>query len=195
MNVLKFGGTSVGTVESLTHVKNIVEGRQEPVIVVVSALGGVTDMLIHAADIARSGSDAWQEIFDRITERHRIVVEALVPENVRPAIKGMVKAELEKLHRLYTGISLLEDLSERTLCKVVSFGERASSLIVANIIENAVHFYSPDFIKTEKWFDRNIAVTDLTDRLIRETFSSRNFKVAVVPGFISTDRDNGDITT
>ena len=106
----------------------------------------------------------------------------------------MVKAELEKLHRLYTGISLLEDLSERTLCKVVSFGERASSLIVANIIENAVHFYSPDFIKTEKWFDRNIAVTDLTDRLIRETFSSRNFKVAVVPGFISTDRDNGDIT-
>ena len=194
MNVLKFGGTSVGTVESLTHVKNIVEGRQEPVIVVVSALGGVTDMLINAADIARSGSDAWQEIFDRITERHRIVVEALVPENVRPAIKGMVKAELEKLHRLYTGISLLEDLSERTLCKVVSFGERASSLIVANIIENAVHFYSPDFIKTEKWFDRNIAVTDLTDRLIRETFSSRNFKVAVVPGFISTDRDNGDIT-
>ena len=194
MNVLKFGGTSVGTVESLTHVKNIVEGRQEPVIVVVSALGGVTDMLINAADIARSGSDAWQEIFDRITERHRIVVEALVPENVRPAIKGMVKAELEKLHRLYTGISLLEDLSERTLCKVVSFGERASSLIVANIIENAVHFYSPDFIKTEKWFDRNIADSSLTSALIRKDFSSMPGRVAIAPGFISTDRDSGEIT-
>lgn len=194
MNVLKFGGTSVGTVESLTHVKQIVEGRHEPVIIVVSALGGVTDMLINAAQLACSGSESWHGIYDTITARHRVVCETLVPEKVRPQVWEQICRELERLERYYTGIQLVEDLSERTLCNVVSFGERMSSILVTNIINGATRFYSPDFIKTEKWFGRNIAVADLTERLIRETFTSADYKVAVVPGFISADRDNGDIT-
>lgn len=194
MNVLKFGGTSVGTVESLTLVKQIVESRQEPVIVVVSALGGVTDMLIEAARLACAGSDDWQGIYDRIAERHRAVCDALVPEATRDSLWKSICGKLDRLRRYYTGIQLVEDLSERTLCNVVSFGERMSSLMVSHIIDGAMRFYSPEFIKTEKWFGRNIAVADLTDKLIRQTFGQADFKVAVVPGFISSDRDNGDMT-
>ena len=194
MNVLKFGGTSVGTVESLKHVKKIVEDRHEPVIVVVSALGGVTDMLINAARLACTGSEAWGEIYEKITERHRVVCEALVPEEERSRVWEQVCAKLERLRRYYIGIQYVEDLSDHTLCNVVSFGERISSLLVSHIIKDATRFYSPDFIKTEKWFGRNIAVSELTDRLIRETFGEKEFKVAVVPGFISSDRDNGSMT-
>lgn len=194
MNVLKFGGTSVGSVESLTHVKNIVESRNEPVIVVVSALGGVTDMLIKAANTALAGDEQWMEIFDKIVDRHRVVTDALVPAAQRNEVWQDVLSKLERLRQYYLGIQLVEDLSERTLCNVVSFGERISSVLVSHIIEDAQLFYSPEFIKTEKWFGKNIAVGDLTNRLICETFCNKDFKVAVVPGFISSDRDNGDIT-
>ncbi|MCM1319664.1 MAG: aspartate kinase [Muribaculaceae bacterium] len=194
MNVLKFGGTSVGTVESLTHVKEIVENRTEPVVVVVSALGGVTDMLINAAKLAVAGDEGWMDIFDKIVERHRTVCDNLVPSDERAAVWNELLNKLERLRQYYLGIQLVEDLSEKTMCNVVSFGERMSSLLVSHIIEDAQLFYSPDFIKTEKWFDKNIAVADLTDKLIKETFSGKDFKVAVVPGFISSDCNNGDIT-
>lgn len=194
MNVLKFGGTSVGTVKSLSCVKQIVESRDDKVVVVVSALGGVTDMLIDAARLANKGADSWQDIYAKIVERHRVVVEALVPLSARPEVWTEVTTMLERLKRYYMGIQLVEDLSERTLCNVVSFGERMSSLIVSAIIADATLFHSPDFIKTEQWFGRNIAVTDLSTRLIRDTFLNTDFKVAVVPGFISRDRDNNDMT-
>lgn len=194
MNVLKFGGTSVGTVKSLLHVKSIVESRTEPTIVVVSALGGVTDMLINAANMACKSDPEWKDVYNKIVERHRVVVDELVPQENRETVWNMLTSMLDRLRRYYCGIELVEDLSERTLCNVVSFGERMSSLLVSNIIADATLFYSPDFIKTEKWFGRNIAITDLTDSLIRETFEKSDFKAAIVPGFISSDRDTSDIT-
>lgn len=194
MNVLKFGGTSVGTVQSLTYVKEIIAARTEPVIVVVSALGGVTDMLINAARTACSGSHGWTEIFDKIKERHTTVIDALVCSTQRAEVYERIEPMLSRLYDYYHGIQLVEDLSERTLCNVVSFGERMSSLIISYILPQARLFYSPDFIKTEKWYGRNIAVADLTDSLIRERFAGDTVKVAVVPGFISSDRDTGDIT-
>lgn len=194
MNVLKFGGTSVGTPDSLRHVKSIVEGRTEPVIVVVSALGGVTDMLIDAARRALRADGTWHDVYDKIVERHRIVVDALIPEADRQALQQQLHKLLTRLYDYYRGIELVADLSERTLCNVVSFGERCSSLIVTGIIRGAELFYSPDFIKTECWFGRNIAVMQTTERRIRETFAKFTGPVAIVPGFISTDATSGDIT-
>lgn len=194
MNVLKFGGTSVGTVESLKFVKTIVESRHERCVVVVSALGGVTDMLINAANIAVTGSNEWLDIFKKIETRHRSVCDGMIEDDKRETVWNEVSALLNRLNKYYQGIQLVEDLSERTLCNVVSFGERMSSLIISHIIQDARLLYSPEFIKTEKWFGKNIAVTDLTDRLIRERFTAEDFKVAIVPGFISADRDNNDIT-
>lgn len=192
---MKFGGTSVGTVASLRNVKKIVEGTTGPVVVVVSALGGVTDMLIKGARIACSGSTEWQPLWQQIADRHAAVIDSdLIASECRQDVRRGVDALLGLLHNYYQGIYLLSDLSERTLCNVVSIGERCSSLMVSHIIAGACLRQSMDFVKTERWFGKNIADTALTDRLIRAAFAQMSERVGVCPGFISTDRDTGDIT-
>lgn len=193
---MKFGGTSVGTVASLRNVKKIVEeAATEPVIVVVSALGGVTDLLLRAAREACACNREWQQTYDLIVSRHHdVVFSELVALERQQEVWSGVEILLKRLKDYYTGIELLEDFSDRTQCNVVSMGERMSSFIISHIIKDARLFYSPDFIKTEKWFDKNIAATPLTDRLICETFRDFAGPVAIAPGFISTDAATGDIT-
>lgn len=89
---------------------------------------------------------------------------------------------------------MVGDLSERTLDKIVSFGERMSSVIVANILDNARHTDSLEYMKTEKWFGKNIASRNITDSLIRENFPLPLAQTVVTGGFISRDKDSGDIT-
>ena len=98
---------------------------------------------------------------------------------------------LEQLEEIYHGIFLIHDLPEKTLDTVVSFGERMSSVIVTAILRNARHYDSPEFIKTEKWFNKNIADRKLTEELIKKTFILPLDHHAVLGGFISRDRDNG----
>lgn len=195
MKVLKFGGTSVGTVASLSNVKNIVEAVDGPAVVVVSAIGGLTDRLIAGAEMARKGDICYAEVVETARRRHYEIIDAFIADAERNAtLKERIDDLLRELRRLYDGIAMLGDLPEKTLAAVVSFGERMSSLIVASIIDRASYFHSPDFIKTEKWFNKNIADTKLTGRLIRETFGYAGFDIAVTGGFISTDRDTGEIT-
>ena len=194
LKVLKFGGTSVGTVESLRNVKAIVEGLDSPAIVVVSALGGLTDRLIATSVSASEGSDAYVEEMKTIRKRHYDIIEALVPEERKGAVLKEVNSLLKDLEDRYHGLSLLKILPEQTLAEVVSFGERMSSVIVAGIIENSTHHNSLNYIKTEKWFGRNIADRPLTERLIKEEFQLPLTGHAVVGGFISTDKTGDEIT-
>lgn len=194
LKVLKFGGTSVGTVESLRNVKAIVESLDSPAIVVVSALGGLTDRLIATSVSASEGSDAYVEEMKTIRKRHYDIIEALVPDERKGAVLNEVNALLKDLEDRYHGLSLLKILPEQTLAEVVSFGERMSSVIVAGIIENSNHHNSLNYIKTEKWFGRNIADRPLTERLIKEEFRLPLTGHAVVGGFISTDKTGGEIT-
>lgn len=194
MKVMKFGGTSVGTVESLRNVKKIVESETEPVVVVVSALGGITDRLIRAAELACAGDQAYHEELDYIAHRHRTVWETLVPESVREKVSGRVLTLLDGLGKLLYGIELVEDLSPKVLDRVVSFGERMSSILVEAIIDGAELHYSPEFILTEKWYGRHIPDNELTDKLIRDRFGKSRATVVIVAGFISSDRDTGVIT-
>ena len=194
MKVLKFGGTSVGTVRSLENVKKIVEGIGGQVIVVVSALGGLTDRLIASAEMARRHDSGYESELETMTRRHHEIIDALVPPSRRDDVKARVDSLLAELSRIYDGVAMLGELTERTQDSIVSFGERMSSIVVANIISGARHYNSPDFIKTEKWFNKNIADTDLTTSLIRRTFGDGDFSIAVTGGFISTDRDSGEIT-
>lgn len=194
MKVLKFGGTSVGTVESLRNVKSIVESATEPVIVVVSALGGITDKLINTAKLACNRDMNYRDQFQEIIDRHHSVIRGIVPTEYQNEVLEIINPLLEDLSDIYKGVSLIRDLSERTLNIIVSFGERMSSVIVSRVIKDARHFDSLDFIKTEDWFGKNIADTELTNRLIHEKFDNADFKVALVPGFISRDRDTGIIT-
>ncbi|MDE6323676.1 MAG: aspartate kinase [Paramuribaculum sp.] len=193
MKVLKFGGTSVGTIESLRNVKKIVEANEDSVIVVVSALGGLTDRLIESARKAESGDASFRSDIEEMKRRHTEIIEALVAEDSRKPLSEEVEALFDQLERTYTGIFMLEELSCRSLDKVVSFGERLSSRIVSKIIANAVLFDSLTFIKTLRRFDRHMLDNDRSIQLIQSAFGERSFKTAVVPGFISTD-NNGIIT-
>jgi len=193
MKVLKFGGTSVGTVESLRNVKKIVETQQQPAVVVVSALGGITDQLINTANLAAVGDIAHLESYARIVERHHDVIAGIVPEDRQLDVRSIVDPLLEELGNLYRGISLIKDLSDRTLDIVVSYGERISSVIISRIIDDATHFDSRNYIKTLKQFGKHILDTEQTTALVHKTFDNFTGKVAVVPGFIASD-SNGDIT-
>lgn len=193
MKVLKFGGTSVGTVESLRNVKSIVEGQTEPVIVVVSALGGITDQLINTARLAAQGDISYLESYARIVDRHHKVIDGIVPEHSRLDVQSIVNPLLEELGNIYRGVNLIKDLSDRTLDIIVSYGERLSSVIISRIINGAIHLDSRNFIKTEKQWNKHVLDNDLTQKRVHEVFDELKFDVALVPGFIASDRD-GNVT-
>lgn len=194
MIVLKFGGTSVGTVESLMNVKRIVESLQDRAIVIVSALGGLTDRLIATAEMAAAGNAEFQNEMDAIVARHRNIIENVVDEPKREACMERVMTLLGELRRLYEGVSLIADLPHRTLDAIVAYGEKCSSVIVAAMIKDASLHYSPDYIKTERRFRKNITDAALTNELICREFTEDTQYPAVAGGFISSDRDNGEIT-
>jgi aspartokinase/homoserine dehydrogenase 1 len=193
MKVMKFGGTSVGTVESLRNVKAIVEGCDEPVIVVVSALGGITDQLIATARLAAAGDISHLENYARIVERHRTVIDGIVPDAFKLEVLSIVNPLLEELGNIYRGVSLIHDLSQRTLDIIVSYGERISSVIVSRVITGAIHLDSRTFIKTVKKWDKHVLDNEATQPLIHERFDNLDARVVVVPGFIASDAD-GNVT-
>lgn len=194
MKVLKFGGTSVGTVKSLTHVKRIVESEEEPVIVVVSALGGITDMLIATARMASKGDTSYLQNYAKIIERHNDVINGMVPKDKLLDVHSVVDPLLEELGNIYRGVALIKDLSSRSLDIIVSYGERLSSAIISRIIDSAQYFDSRNFIKTVRQFNKHMVDFPTTESLVRSVFDRFSGKVAVVPGFISSDKENGDIT-
>lgn len=194
MKVMKFGGTSVGTVQSLQSVKSIVEAEKTPVIIVVSALGGVTDMLIATAKSAAAGSiDEYLATFDKIRKRHDDVIDGMVPAHAREEVSRRAGEMLEELGNIFKGVSLLGDLSSRSLDIIVSYGERLSSMIISNIISGAKLFDSRSFIKTVDQFGKHV-LEPSTTALVEKTFGNLDFEVAVVPGFISSDINSGDVT-
>jgi aspartokinase/homoserine dehydrogenase 1 len=194
MKVLKFGGSSVGSVNSILSVKKIVEAVEEPVIVVVSALGGITDQLIHTSQMASEGDAAYEKEYRDIVNRHIEMVYTVIPAgDARSVLLDQVNELLNELKNIFQGIYLIGDLSPKTSATIVSYGERLSSIIVATLIEGAVWYDSRHFIKTEKKHSKHILDSELTTGLIKETFKEVP-KVALVPGFISTDKNSGEIT-
>ena len=193
MKVLKFGGTSVGSVEGILNVKRIVEAEKEQVIVVVSALGGVTDKLIAITDMACQGIKTYQSEFDGVVTRHLDVLNGVVPTSKLKTVTVDVQRLLDELSVVYSRVFELRHCPLETKDLIVSFGERISSIIVAQAIENAAYAYAPDFIKTNTAFDKHTLDIDATNALIHEKFSILP-QVTVCPGFISTDTDSGVIT-
>ncbi|MBD5244580.1 MAG: bifunctional aspartate kinase/homoserine dehydrogenase I [Barnesiella sp.] len=195
MRVLKFGGTSVGTVRSLQSVKSIVEQRETPTIIVVSALGGVTDLLIATARSAAAGqTEQYLATYATIAERHHEVIEGMVPEQMKEQTRGEVDVMLDELGNIFKGVSLLNDLSARSLDTIVSYGERLSSLIISRIIKGARLYDSRRFINTVTQFGKHVLDAAVTNPKVIDTFGDFDFEVAVVPGFISSDVNTGDVT-
>lgn len=194
MRVLKFGGTSVGSPYGIQQVKQIVESCTVPVVVVVSALDGVTDGLLQAAFMASSGDIGYKSIFQDLSERHRILARYVASERVGENLENEIEVLLGELENIYKGIFLVRDLSAKISDTIVSYGERMSSLILSSSIEGACWLDARSFIKTEHKYGKNIPDTGLSNELIRKAFADMH-KVYVVPGFIGSDRKSGDVTT
>ena len=190
---MKFGGTSVGSVESILRVKRIVEAQQEPVIVVVSALGGITDKLIQTSRMAAAGDAAYENEFREIVSRHVEMVKRVFAEfDAQMTVQRQVGELLNELKDIFQGIYLIKDLSQKTSDTIVSYGERLSSSIAAQLT-GAQWFDSRQFIKTEKKYSKHVLDTDLTNQLVRETFRDLP-RLSLVPGFIATDKTTGEVT-
>lgn len=195
MKVFKFGGTSVGTAAGLQNIKNIVHDARngKPTIVVVSALGGVTDQLIATSEAAAQGDAAYVTAYEQLCARHRQAVTESVPPEKHQQVFAGVDTLLEELGNILRGIFLIQDLSPKTMNAILSYGERLSSLIISQIIDGAVLTDSREFIKTEPYYNKHNVIFGVTNKLIRETFSE-NADVYIVPGFISSDNECGDTT-
>ena len=196
MKVLKFGGTSVGSVASILSLQKIVEkeAKHQPIIVVVSALGGITDQLIATSQLALKGDERWRSEFDSIVARHHKMIDAIITDpHDRESLFNNVDSLFEQLQSIYYGVFLIHDLSHKTEDTIVSYGERLSSRIVATLIHGAKWFDSRKFIKTEEKQGKRNLDSELTNKLVLDTFSDLP-RISLVPGFIAQDRDSGDIT-
>ena len=198
MKVMKFGGTSVGSVKSILSLKKIVEteARTQPVVVVVSALDGITDKLIATSRMAQQGDDHYREEFDAMVTRHHQMIEAIIQdEKKRIDLFNNIDQLFEQLKSIYFGVFLIHDLSKKTEDAIVSYGERLSSHIVAAMVKNGVRMNSRDFIRTQKKQGKHVIDADLTTELVKENFKDLNDKtIYVVPGFIARDRDSHETT-
>jgi len=193
MKVLKFGGTSVGSIESIQNVKKIAEAHQEPIIVVVSALGGITDQLLKTARMAVAGDSGYLQEIETIVNRHYNVIEGVVLADKKAETRQMVNELLDELTNIYKGVFLIRDLSPKTNDMIVSYGERMSSVIVSNAISEAKLYDSREFIKTDTQFGKHNCNFGLTNKLVKETFTELP-PIALIPGFVSTDSVTGEIT-
>ncbi|MCI5560234.1 MAG: bifunctional aspartate kinase/homoserine dehydrogenase I [Phocaeicola sp.] len=192
MRVLKFGGSSVGTAESLRRVKQIIEERKEPVIVVVSALGGITDRLIMTSQMAAGGDLHYTEILQEIIDKHTAVIHSLFPVAEEHPLLLSVQQLIEELRNILQGLYLIRDLSEKTQATILSYGERISSLIVSELVDGAIHYDARTLIKTEKKQGKH-SLAAISHTLIREVFHTLP-TIGVLGGFISTDYETGEVT-
>lgn len=194
MKVLKFGGTSVGSVESIRHIQQIISQQTDDCIVVVSALGGITDQLLKVAHLALEAGEEYMEVYQAIRCRHMDMVNTLI---TNPTTRQMLCLELEgildELRSILFGVHLVKDLSDKTEAAIVSYGERMSSRIVTAALPGAVRKNSLQFIRTEHKQGQVLLNTELTEQLIRHAFSPMPH-LSVVPGFISRDSQTDEIT-
>ena len=191
---MKFGGTSVGSASAMLRVKQIVEQSTEPAIVVVSAMGGITDRLINTAKMASSGDKGYISELQFIIDKHHSTINELMGDSVlAKEILTKVDAMIDELSNIYKGICLIKDLSERTRDTIVSYGERLSSTIIAAVIDGAELKDSRSIIRTTHYYDKHIVDFEQTNQRIREEFATLPQRT-VMGGFISSDRDSGDVT-
>jgi len=186
MKVLKFGGTSVGSAVNIKRVKNIILSRNDDVVVVVSAIGGITDKILMAASNAAVGAGNFQIELTEIRKKHDEIIHELF--NGTGSIKYIVAELLDELEQILIGITLVGELTAKTLDRIAGIGERISSHIVA-IYVGGERKDSSEFIQTDSNFGKATVDFEVTNKQIRDSF--KDFKgIAIAPGFISKNSKN-----
>ena len=199
MKVLKFGGTSVANSQNITLIKNIVaQTKANRIIVVVSALGGITDLLLEAALLASKQDKAYKIILQQIEDRHLQTVKELIPITHQSALLSKVKSELNTLETLLEGAYLIGEITPKLSDKIVSYGELLSSYIISEffIVQKLDTFYKDvrEIIKTNDTFGKAAVNFELTNANSVHYFSQAPQKIIVVAGFIASSV-HGNSTT
>ena len=193
MKVLKFGGSSVGNAENIRLVKKILEMQEETCVVVISAFDGVTDRLIHAAQLARDQHAAYQEVATVLRSMHLELVSDLLIGSARESATREVNSLLDSFNEVLQGISQLRDLSPKTLDLVLSFGERLSASIVARYMDDALYIDARELIRTDSQFGSAVVDMGVSRQAIGERFKDLK-QLTILPGFIASDQQ-GETTT
>ncbi len=193
MKVLKFGGTSVGSPGSIKVVQQIVESQQEPCAVVVSAFGGITDRIIATASRAMEHDPTYKDDLIEIGSRHFDAINELLDGDVREHTLKEADALLNEFQDILHGVYLLEDLSEKVMGFLLSFGERLSAMIISRLISGADFIDARKMIRTDSSYLNATVDYALSAKLIRESLENLS-AVALVPGFIASNA-TGKTTT
>lgn len=203
MQVLKFGGTSVANAENMNKVSSIVQQAivrmpQSKTIVIVSALGGVTDVLLQSGGMAAAGDESYKELLQKVEQRHLEAVKALIPVTQQSSVLSWVKQRCNEIEDICNGVFLLGELSARTKDRIVSFGELLSSKIIsahlnAQGIENG-WVDARELIRTDSHYGSAVVDFSVTNTLCSDFFSAAVARLFIVPGFVSADA-KGNTTT
>ena len=199
MKVLKFGGTSVGSAKNINRVIRILNdiSSNDTVITVVSAVGGITDKLLAAANLAVQKDESYKDGFKTIESIHFEIIDKLI-EGDKLHVITFVSDELNKLKQLLDGLFLINELSPKTTDKLLSFGELLSSYIITEAIKSkglkANLKNSQELIITDKNHTNASVNFEITNANIISHFKNDNHPITILPGFISRSNDN-EITT
>ena len=200
MQVLKFGGTSVANAENIRKVSCIIQraSKKESVLAIVSALGGITDILLQAARKAAQGVEDYKKLLEQAELRHLEVVKELIPVVKQSSSLSLVKKQFNEIDDICNGIYLLGELTERTTDKILSYGELISSQIIsAALQENGIENTwkdSRDLIVTDSSFTHAVVDFSATNEKIQRYVAGKKSSVYILPGFIASDV-NGITTT
>jgi bifunctional aspartokinase / homoserine dehydrogenase 1 len=196
MQVLKFGGTSVANAENINKVVAIVKesSKKDKTVVVVSALGGVTDLLLNAAEAAAAGDEGYKEKLTLIEQRHLDAVKQLIPVAQQSQLLSLVKKSCNEIEDICNGIFLLGELTERSKDRIGSYGEWISSQIITAKFNAdgiaATWKDSRELITTNSVFTAAEVDFALTNKKINDFFGSSEAGIFILPGFIAADKNN-----
>ncbi len=199
MLVLKFGGTSVGSANNISQVIGILDhkAKQDRVICIVSAVGGITDKLLNAGSLAQNKNETYLSVYQDIKITHLNLIESLLP-NKHEAISNHVEATFQALKSLLDGIFLINEVSPKTTDKLVSFGEILSSYIISQTMKtrgmDVALKNSQELIVTNSNFTKAEVNYKFTNANISSYFNSAAQQITILPGFISKS-NHGEVTT
>ncbi len=194
MKVVKFGGTSVANSINIQKAINIVKKNQEAQIVVVSALSGVTDLLIKTGTLAESNDEAYLQVLKDLENKHLDTTRELLPVTTQSSCLSLVKQHFNELEDICEGVFRLQELSLRTKDRIISFGELLSSKIISAYMLSLdiKHDWidSRKVIKTNSQFGFAAVNFSETNQLISQFISSSDKQFFIAPGFIASDKNN-----
>lgn len=199
MKVMKFGGTSVGSVESLLNLRDIVNAEPKPVLVVVSAMGGFTNQLLAMCEQAQQRDISCMDTLEAARRRHHEAIDGVVVESMREQVHATIDKFIDESLKPYylalaTNPHMPVDEIERVCDAIVAHGEILSSAIVTGMFEDGLPHLSLNFMRTVLSGTGRVLDWEETGRLVKNDFASMADGVHVAQGFISRDKLSGDVT-